>query len=135
MNTQTVFAGLDWAMEQLPFPALLLYGIGLGLLWLFIEALFTRTARATPKWRKPFPVLPAVSEAVAWMIRGSSWLLWAWALLYIALAAIHIFDPQLTPAWTGIATVLIDVAGAWRQTYGIVVGMLPPVVVALLPGV
>ena len=51
MNAQTVMAALNWGMEQLPFPALLLYGIGLGLLWLFAEALLTRTARATPKWR------------------------------------------------------------------------------------
>lgn len=135
MNANSLMNSLDWAMESLPFPMLLLYVIAVGLLWLFAEAMLTRTARAMPGWRRPFPVLPVVSEVVAWTVRGSSWLLWTWALLYVALAAAHWSSTQLTPAWSGVTAALLDIAAAWRQTYVVVVGLLPPVVVQMLPGV
>lgn len=134
MNTDTILNSMNRAMESLPFPTLLLYVIAGGLLWLFAEAMITRTARATPGWRKPVPVLPIVSEVIAWTVRGSSWLLWTWALLYFALTAALWSNTQITPAWSGVAAALLDIAAVWSRTYSAVVGVLPTVV-QVLPGV
>lgn len=135
MNMETILAYLSWGMEMMPFPMLLLYGILLGLLWLFIESLLTRTARATPKWKRPFPVLPAISEVASWLTRGCSWLLWTWAILYFALVIVHWVDSQPGAELTAAADALAAVATTWRQLYATAVGWLPPVVVGLLPGV
>ena len=110
MNIQSWIANLQWGMEMLPFPALLLYVIVAGMLWLLIEAILTRTARATPKWRRPFPILPIVSEVAAWLTRGSSWLLWTWAILYFALVAVHWVSAQGSPEWAGASETMMNIA-------------------------
>ena len=134
MNTKPILDSLNWSMEQLPFPALFLYLIALGLLWLFVEAMVTRSARATPGWRKPVPILPAVSEVAAWTVRGSSWLLWTWTFLYFALAAAYWASTQVNPSWAAATETMTGIAGVWRQTYVALTGFLPPFVVQVLPG-
>lgn len=136
MNTDTILPALRWGMETLPFPALLLYLIVLGLAWLFVESLLTRTARATPGWRKPFPVLPLLSEAAAWLTRGSSWLLWAWAILYVMLVGVHWLTLQGDASGLAWANdTLLGVARTWHQGYDTLMDILPPVVAQALPGV
>ena len=136
MSAESMIANLRWGMETLPFPALLLYVIALGLLWLFVESLLTRTARATPGWRKPFPVLPWISEVAAWVTRGSSWLLWTWAVLYFVLVAVHWSAAQDAGAnLAGISEALLGLADAWQRVYSTLVGVLPPVLQQVLPGI
>jgi hypothetical protein len=136
MDTQVVLSNLTWGMEVLPFPALLLYAIGAGMLWLLLEGWLTRTARATPGWRKPLPVLPLVSEAATWLVRGSSWLLWIWAAFYLALVALHWAVAQGESSnLAGTYSAMLGLAGAWQQGYNSLVGILPQVVAQVLPGV
>jgi len=134
LNPQALLATLDWGMETLPFPFLLLYVIGTGLAWLLLEAWLTRTARATPGWRKPFPVLPVISEMTAWFVRGSSWLLWIWAVLYFVLVGVRWYEQQNVGV-AGVSDSLLAVARTWQQTYGAVIGVLPQPVTQVLPGI
>ena len=130
---EQLLKSLELAWEQLPMPAIFLYLIALGMLWLFVEYLTTRTARAVPGWRRPLPVLPWISEFVVWGVRASSWAMWIWAFVYMALVAGILLQDM-----TGNHTVYAALAGPVRtlhDAYALIAGYLPGVVAGWLPGV
>lgn len=134
MSADTWIDGLNWAMEILPFPALGLYVIALGMLWLGIEAMASRFGRSVPNWHRPIPILPLISEIVTWLVRGSSWLLWIWMFLYFAIFALH--QLEIPDASTGVqvADALLMAAGQWRTSYQALVNVLPDTIVVWTPG-
>ncbi|MCB0156880.1 MAG: hypothetical protein KDD83_04770 [Caldilineaceae bacterium] len=133
MNVQGILTSLEIAWEQLPIPALFFYVIILGMLWLALEYWVSRTGRATPGWKRPVPVLPAVSEAVVWLVRGSSWALWTWAILYFVLA-LTIFTSRLAPL-PEFTDVVYSASGLWHDAYARVVDLVPAALATRLPGV
>ena len=133
MNVQDILTSLEIAWEQLPIPALFFYVIILGMLWLALEYWVSRTGRATPGWKRPVPVLPAVSEAVVWLVRGSSWALWTWAILYFLLA-LTIFADRLAPL-PEFTDVVYSAGALWHDAYARVVDLVPATLATRLPGV
>ncbi len=132
MSFQDVWQALTEAWSYMPIPVLFLYVIALGLLWLYIECMVSRMARAIPGWNRPVPLLPIVSAATAWLVRGSSWALWIWAATLFALAGSLLLVSISGPSQ--ITDVVATIVAFWQKGYGILVQSIPTVVTSSLPG-
>lgn len=123
MSAETIFSDLSAAWRLLPFPVLFVLVIVAGLAWLYVEYLFTRAARAAVK--RPAPLLPWVSEVVAWLMRISWWLIWVWLVLFLAITGTLIAQELTGREATPITQALLALAAAWRRSYALLVSWLP----------
>lgn len=133
MIAQDIFASLGFAWQSLPMPLIFVYAILLGMVWLYAEFLVTRTARATPGWRRPLPVMPWISEVMVWGVRASTWFIWAWIILYAALVS-GLLLQQITGS-SAVLDALSGPIGYWHDGYALLVQYLPGPVLGMLPGV